>query len=318
MSDEETINDIKGKINALAATYITDNAWFRFYVNGQGFDAAGPQRYAHAAGKAYVHVSKAKVPLLLGDTKIRSEKELLDNFGVSDAEAADAPPVPADPAARAAQATIQRAGAPSAAGGPAPIGAGPPPGSSASASAPGASAPPSTTPSATAPGGILSNAKWSPMLNDAFILGGINNGKQFVLSLVGDDKSFFQSIAAGSGAAGGSAAKEQQLDAGRRVWKDFFNAKSYLLWDRGYPRVFARELLGLAKFGYVASPTSTNLSFDAPAPGCPTPGTFADYLTFLSANKFQENKARPVLQAVAEYLFKDKTALDPVITRAGG
>ena len=290
MGDKETVQRISAEIKALAARYIADNSWFRFY-SGTGLDPMAPESYADAAGRAYVHVQKTVVPLLLGDTKLRSDQELVSNFGLSDGESART----------AADAGPARAGVPAI-----PIAGASLPGAAGSARPPG-------SPNPANPGGILSNAKWSPMLNDAFILGGINSNKQFVFAPVGDDLTFFRSIAPGA-AAGPGASKEQQIQAGASAWKQLFLAKPYLLWDRGFPRVFARELLGLAKFGYKPAPTAVNLSFDCATPGAPPPNnTFADYLADLTEKEFEKPSARKVLGTIAQYLFADERALDPII-----
>jgi len=297
MSDEETARRIATKVKELAARYMADNSWFRFYTGTPGLEVMSPEKYADAAGWAYVHVQKAVVPLVLGDTKLRSDQELVSNFGLSDSDSARAAAQPAAP----------RPAVPIAGSASVPI-------AGASARPPGAPSP-GTPPPAGAPGGILSNAKWSPMLNDAFILGGINSNKQFVFAPVGDDMTFFSSIApSSSSAAVPGASKEQQIQAGSTVWKQFFLAKPYLLWDRGFPRVFARELLGLAKFGYKVAPTAVNLSFDCPNSAVPPPNhTFADYLTDLTQHEFEKPSARKVLGAIAQYLFGDEHALDPII-----
>ena len=295
MSDEETARRVAAKVKEQSARYMADNSWFRFYTGTPGLEPMTPDKYADAAGWAYVHVQKSVVPLVLGDTKLRSDQELVNNFGLSDAEAVPAaqpaPPRPAVPAAGSSSV----------------------PNAAASARPPGTPNPGSPPPPA-APGGILSNTKWSPMLNDAFILGGINSNKQFVFAPVGDDMTFFSSIAPSSSSAAPGATKEQQIQAGSPVWKQFFLAKPYLLWDRGFPRVFARELLGLAKFGYKPAPTAVNFSFDCPNPAAPPPNnTFADYLTDLTLNEFEKPSARKVLGAIAKYLFGDERALDPII-----
>src|ERR1700722_848413 len=159
MGDKETVQRISAEIKALSARYIADNSWFRFY-SGSGLDPMAPESYADAAGRAYVHVQKSVVPILLGDTKLRSDQELVSNFGLSDGESGSAAPEPGP--GRPGVPVIPIAGASMA--------------SAAASARPPASANPAN------PGGILSNAKWSPMLNDAFILGGINSNKQFVFA----------------------------------------------------------------------------------------------------------------------------------------
>lgn len=297
MGDEEVARAVAQELKGLSASYIADNSWFRFY-SASGTEPMSPDRYAEAAGRAYVHSKKAVVPLLLGDSKLRTDQEVVDNFGVSDAEAASA-------AASSSASASVRAAVPAV-----PVAGGP---SSASSGARPAG---SSTPPAAAPGGVLSNAKWSPMLNDAFMLGGIKHKKQFVYTPVGDDLSFIRSIAP-AGAAPPGATKEQQVQAGMTVWKSFFLAKPGQLWDRGFPRVFARELLGMKKFGYKAAPTSTNLSFDCPLPEPPPGATFANYLTYLTECHFQQPSKQMVLEEIGEFLFNDKQALAPMWTGAG-
>jgi hypothetical protein len=297
MGDEEIVRAVAQEIRNQAANYMADNSWFRFY-SPVGGEPMTPDKYAEAAGRAYVHVKKATVPLLLGDTKLRSDQEITDNFGLSDAEAARAAanPAPSRPAIPAV-----------------PVAGSSVPSAAVSARPPGSPNPPS----AAAPGAVLSNVKWSPMLNDAFILGGIKHKKQFVFTPVGDDLSFIQSIAP-SASSSPAATKEQQIQAGMSVWKSFFLTKTYQLWDRGFPRVFARELLGLKKFGYKAAPTATNLSFDCPLPDPPPNVTFAAYLSYLSNEcHFQEPNKQKVLEEIGEFLFNDKNALAPIWTGVG-
>jgi hypothetical protein len=287
-----TAADVAKKLKELSADYLADNSWFRFYSGGDGFDPMNPDKYADAAGKAYVHVQKATTPLPLGDTKIRSDAELVSNFGVSDAEA---PP----PTTSTSTSTMTSTS------GPTPIGTMARAGSSTSTS---------TSSSASPPGAILSNKKWSPMLNDAFIIGGVHMCEQFVFAPVGDDLSFIGSLAPGG--AGGSP-KQQQIDAAIPAWRAFFQTKSYLLWDRGYPRVFVRELLGLQKFGYTAAPSAVNLSFDCTDKGLAETATFKEYVQELKDTGFYANDQRKVLPIIAAFLFgkNNANALDSIIGR---
>jgi hypothetical protein len=304
---EQRAQAIAIEIQALSGRYMEDNTWFRFYSGGSSFDPATPQTYAKAAGKAYVHIFDRKeddVPL--GDTKLRSDQELVANFGLSDSEG-PAPPAAPPPGSSSAPAVTT---------GPTPVApltvAGM---SSSSASSGGASSSSSASSSGTPAGAILSNRKWSPMLNDAFILGGVKSGKHFVFVPVGDDATTFNSMSAGA-AAGPGASKEQLIRAGAPVWKQFFIRKPYLLWDRGYPRVFARELLGLKKFGYKAVPRGHQLGFEPQPGGEGATATFDLYLEYLKDSQFQRNQEgkEKVLRRIAEFLFEDPTALDPIIS----
>jgi hypothetical protein len=291
MPNPMTAAQVAEALRQLRAEYIAENSWFRFYTDGN--DAMNPDKFAAAAGKAYEHVMTVNVPLLLGDTKIRSDAELVSNFGVSDAESASATSSSTS-SATSMRSSIPVAGNLTRAGSTAAV-------SSASSSAT------STSPS----GGILDNKKWSPMLNDAFIMGGIHKKKQFVFSPVDDDASFVQSIMPPTR---GADPKQQQIEAAIPGWRAFFQTKQYLLWDRGYPRVFVRELLGLHAFGYKAAPTSTNLSFEVIDPAAADNATFKEYCKELEDSGYYANDRVRVLKLLAEFLFgaANKNALDNV------
>ncbi len=305
MSDkEQRANAVAVEIQALSGRYMEDNTWFRFYSGGSSFDPATPQTYAKAAGKAYVHIyDRHEDDVLLGDTKLRSDQELVSNFGLSDSEgpAPSAAPAPGS------------SSAPAVTTGPTPMAPLAVAGMSSSSASSGASSS-SSAASNTAAGAILSNRKWSPMLNDAFILGGVKSGKHFVFVPVGDDATTFNSMSAGA-AAGPGASKEQLIRAGAPVWKQFFIRKPYLLWDRGYPRVFARELLGLKRFGYQAIPRGHQLGFESQPGGEGASATFDLYLEYLKDSQFQRNQEgkEKVLRRIAEFLFADPAALDAII-----
>ena len=291
MPNPMTAADVAKKLKELSADYLADNSWFRFYSGGDGFDPMTPDKYADAAGKAYEHVQKATTALPLGDTKIRSDADLVKNFGLSDA---DAPPATATPP------SSQSATAMVATSGPTAIGMTPRPGAASS--------------SAPSPGAILSNKKWSPMLNDAFIMGGVHMCEQFVFAPVGDDLSFIGALVP---SGGGGSPKQQQIDAAIPAWRAFFQSKSYLLWDRNYPRVFVRELLGLQKFGYTAAPTAVNLSFDCTNKALAETATFKEYVQELKDSGFYANDQRKVLPIIATFLFgkSNANALDSLIGR---
>ena len=149
------------------------------------------------------------------------------------------------------------------------------------------------------------------MLNDAFIMGGLHTCKQFVFAPVDDDLSFIASITPGGNNA---SPKQQQIDAAIPAWRAFFQTKQYLLWDRGYPRVFVRELLGLQKFGYQAAPTAINLSFDVSDEAIAKGATFKAYCQHLKDSGFYANKRQDVLRIIARFLFgeSNERALDNV------
>jgi hypothetical protein len=216
--------------------YKADNAWFT------GFPVAADKYLKESCWTTYENASKPTTKeLLLGDTKIRSDHDLVVNFGLASANG---------PQEESGQALAQRAqGIRDAhAAGVSPMAG------SASASAPslapmpmagssmapapvGAAAPEAAIPVAGA-GSILSTQGWSPMLNDCFIMGGVHALHQFSLALVGEDATRFNSISA-------SGTHQER-------WRTFITRNRYLIWNTQYsvPRVFARELIALQVSGY--------------------------------------------------------------------
>jgi len=87
---------------------------------------------------------------------------------------------------------------------------------------------------------ILSEKGWTPLLNDALIIGAVTGKQEFFLALTESEGTSWEKIKA----AGGGVAKE--------TWRKFFHHNQQMFYDQnlGTPRVFARELMGLAAFGY--------------------------------------------------------------------
>ena len=119
------------------------------------------------------------------------------------------------------------------------------------------------------PGSILSAVRWSPLLNDALMLGGIQARQTFHLALNVDEqvewrklettqtpiteaerrKVAFESKRGMFGAPAQAVAKNSERRA-KDLWLKFIHNVPRVIWERGTPRVFARELLGLKLFGY--------------------------------------------------------------------
>jgi len=286
MPNPMTAAQVAEKLRELRADYVAENGWFRFYVDGN--EPMNPDKFADAAGRAYEHVKSATVPLLLGDTKLRSDAALVANFGVSDGESASASAASSSSAARSSSSGIVVAGNLTRAG------------SSATAAR-------DEEPS----GGILDNNKWSPMLNDAFIMGGIHNHKQFVFTPVDGDLAFVKSIMP---SGHGADPKQQHINAAIPAWRAFFQTRQYLLWDRNYPRVLVRELLGLEHFGYQAQPTTVDLSFQVGDVAAADTATFKEYCKYLKDSGYRDRKRKDVMQILARFLFGagNESALDNV------
>jgi hypothetical protein len=290
-SNDETIRWVTDKLIEVRSTYIADNDWFHFDSVAPGGPPMTIEKYIDAAARAYVHVRSTVVPLLLGDTKLRSDDEMRNAFGISNADAARTAGPPGSAAATSSAVPI--------AGSSMTIAGSRPPGA----------------PAAAAPGGILDNPKWSPMLNDAFILAGVNKKKQFVFKAVGDDENYFNSIPRPAPAG---TDKQAQINAGLPVWQEFFLHRPYLIWSDGKPRVFARELLGLAAFNYKAAPIGAQLSFDCPDPHAHGHRkTFANYLQALNAAKFTKPTSKTVvIETISKFLFGKPEALAPIASGA--
>ena len=96
-SNDETMRWVTNELTRVKSNYIADNDWFPFDSVAPGAPPRTVESYIDAAARAYVHVRATVVPLVLGDTKLRSDDELRNDFGISNGGAAStrAPPVTA-------------------------------------------------------------------------------------------------------------------------------------------------------------------------------------------------------------------------------
>ena len=146
---------------------------------------------------------------------------------------------------------------------------------------------------------ILSEKGWTPLLNDALIIGAITGSQGFVLGLTESEASSWEKIKA----AGNGDPKE--------TWRQFFHHNQQMIYDPkfGIPRVFARELMGLATFGYRPEFTMHQLGF-YPTPGTPADPTFKAYVEALNSKEFHHKTNRQqIVEAVSEFLFGDAGAI---------
>lgn len=251
---------------------------------------------------------------LLGDTKIRTDPTLLANFG--NTEATGLQGVDEENAVASAVALLLKAKSDD---------------GSPLASREGSAR------DAMRGGVILSEAGWSTMLNDAFMLAGIHEKKDF--HFVGEFPSDplqpngtmirfseFRSARGGRGvklhraifeawstdASGRHRSfDEAKSEVARRAWKDFFNEYPELVWRGSSPRVFARELLGLMAFGYEPHFSEHGLFFVCTSAPLATNATFSDYLDMLDSVGFKDNRSR-VTRAISTFLYGDASALATV------
>jgi hypothetical protein len=265
--------------------YSLDNAWFDFQKPGGKFDMQAPVSYIFAAYGAYekVYENPTKITLL-GDTKLRTDYDLVMNFGLSSARGVqeeecrkfiqdlqnerqkikDLEPIK-DPKILLIN--------PEAKGGRAiPV---------------------------EGAGAILSTQKWSPMLNDSFIMAGIHYGHDFALALTGDEIVAYDSLVS-------------QTDDKER-WRLFFLKSPGSLWSESkvgsFPRVLMRELIGLMTFGYEPRFDKSQLGFKAMNAKAADESNLSAYLTALSNLRFQEKDKAKCMGAIAKFLFGSEGAL---------
>lgn len=162
----------------------------------------------------------------------------------------------------------------------------------------------------TGSGSILSEKGWTPILNDALILGAITAGQTFALAFTPEEQVDWEKL------NGAKVNRTQVLAAQFGVtkqmtaaWKDFFNCHKRMFFDAWGPRVFARELLGLKMFGYVPEFSWHQLGFHPGAGRRPEP-TFRTYLKELRRVHFQApTDILAVTGEISELLFGDRTSL---------
>ena len=169
-------------------------------------------------------------------------------------------------------------------------------------------------------GSILADGRWSPLLNDAFILGGIHSGATFHLA-----EPKFDAYAA-----------KHHLANPDQLWANFFIEEDFL-WQADknssgqrvtWPRVFSREALILKAAGYraVINPTFYHQGreyqhvclFFTPPPS-PRALSLVDLPAHLEPMlKFQRDRIENpdlMLQTLSEFIFGNPEILLPA-TRA--
>src|SRR3569833_1919209 len=276
--------------------YQLDNEWF-FKWAGTKFNPTTPVTYIFASVSAYdkVVLNGATSPeakkkggslrtLLLGDTKLRKDADLVENFGLSSARGAQEKDckefiedlmnkrreaggmvVPKDKDGKVPREWV-------------------PPDAKGKEILP-----------VEGPGAILSTRAWSPMLNDSFIMAGAHQEIDFYLALTGAEVSTYESLA---------SVKEDKAR-----WRQFFVKSPDSLWGDGVPRVFLRELLGLELFGYQPRYLKEQLGFQLVDKKAGDGANLSAYLTTLQNIGFHKNDKDGLLSAIASYLFDDATAL---------
>lgn len=162
-------------------------------------------------------------------------------------------------------------------------------------------------------GSILGDKMWTPILNDALMLGSIEGYQSFYLGLnsaeqkAWSDDGFDSDVTQKASKFGGALKSKRNVQ--RSNWLTFLRRQPQMIWRGGNPRVFARELLALKFFGYRPEYSRAHLAF---APGWgPSigPPTFRRYTHALRDLGFFANDKSSVMGAISEFLFDDKKAL---------
>jgi hypothetical protein len=260
--------------------------WDRYTTLDSWFTWGAPKEHTLAALKMYRCASQGTLGLLLlGDAKIRQDQTLVRNFGLasgSDSHEKDDQKV-IDEAMAWRQNLASKTSTPAV-----PV---------------------------SGRGAILNDIKWSPMLNDSFILGGVHRGSDFHLALQ-DFHQFDLELqqrrqAFGPAAPQYAAAPARGPEYYQQKWKLYLIANPEVLWNSkfGIPRIFARELMGLKTFGYTPAFTAAELGFVPRYSGAGR-ADFEQYLLALGKVGFPaKNKAR-ILSAISEFLFGDANSLN--------
>jgi len=246
--------------------------------------------------------------VVLGGTSIRMARDLIFNFGITGVNGIQE--APTEVAARAAQANRDA---------PRP-----------DTDDNGVTVPPPANPDnrvvpVTGVGSILSEDRWTPILNDALIVGSATAQHDFVIALDRYEQGIWRECEVTlrpelermrtryAQRYGGRPSDSFLKTAEERrclVWQRFFSWNKGMFWDsnRNNPRVLTRELLGLSMFGYEVKLGDKQIGF-RPRTNAPDP-TFTAYVTGLRKLRFHDNRARArIMQELSTFLRGDQHAI---------
>ena len=162
-------------------------------------------------------------------------------------------------------------------------------------------------------GSILTANTWHPAMNDSLILGGGHGLQEMIYTAATPDElsvlntlgSAFKASRRNQRAPGAPMlfqAVPPPLDA-KDLWRSFFLQSPTTLWRENKPRVLARELLGLMMLEYKCEFSDYQLAFRST--GSINFKRHEDYLAMLRELAFQNNNRRLVMTALSRYLFND-------------
>jgi hypothetical protein len=308
-------NAFKAAVEPHWQRYWDDNAWVESWAKWQNPETMDD--YCRAAYDLYRTAANNQMPYtLLGGTGIRMCKNLISNFGVTAASGIQEEKTGRHVAAEQ-RARNQGKGVHT-------------------------DADRNIIPPVPVTGGaILSEKKWTPLLNDALIIGAITAHKTFSLTLEPTEHDLFRKC--GEDVLDIEVPKLQEIlphvtgrreaerllkanyDYQEKHWKEFMNRNTGMFWGFGQgkdkqtnrkasfqlPRVLARELLGLAFFGYQPEFGQGELYFKPPKDNAPDP-TFQAYVKGLNDIGFHEANRQTrirLMSKISKFLFDDPRAV---------
>lgn len=178
-------------------------------------------------------------------------------------------------------------------------------------------------------GSILSDRLWTPLMNDAWLLGGVHARQSFHLVTEGigeqklvaameklQHKEKFERSRANFGGlhAPYTATVPAQI---KEVWRQWFIDNPHCLYETWGPRVLVRELIGLMSFGYQPNFSRHELAFecvDETKAGNATIEAYSNHLELLHFHDGITHLTKEsVLKAFSQWMFGRSDALDALI-----
>jgi|GEM_PF-1177544 len=296
-------NAFKREVEGLQDIYRQDNRWVGWWRHASWNNACVMPAYIRAAFRLYEATARNELEfIVLGGTSIRMARDLIFAFGITGHNGIqDAPTVVAARGAQAdraaPRATVDQNGAPL-----------PPPAN-----------PDNRVVPVIGVGSILSEDRWTPILNDALIVGAATAQHDFVIALDRYEQGIWRECeitlkpelermrARYAQRYGGNPPDtflKNTEEYREMVWQRFFSWNMGMFWDSrlNNPRVLTRELLGLSMFGYEVKLGDKQIGF-RPNPAAPDP-SFTTYVHGLRNLRFHDNTARSrIMQSLSMFLL---------------
>jgi hypothetical protein len=236
------------------------------YLNLNNFDWQIEKSYEiyYSAYNTYLPI------LLLGDAKIRTDEQLLFNFGTTTGKSSESYFSRRKPYSGVGKIRENFAT--------------------------------QNTPKLIGDGSIFLTNYWDFMKNDAYILGGLHGQKEFSIALTPEQGDNFQQIVYRYGAIG-----DRRDKAGEKLWAQFFKENPELFWrikgNKKFPSVLTREIFMLegSKYNPYFDPTQLSFILD-PSTKIQKP---TDIISRLQNTGYEDNDRDKVLSNISSYLFKD-------------